>query len=173
MRLKLSLLTISSVLAICVCAPGAQGTREYVDKLNGFKITLFGKWQPVTYTDAIGRQRSEFVWETRDQGLLRTARQNLGGRSVSDVVRNEIEELKLGYACVFTGQEAFSGGSLAGIRVSLYYFEGSRRMSGVFYFLQDKDAVWILRFTGQAGSPAIARDVSDGLARSFCSVCAL
>ncbi|HSB11250.1 MAG TPA: hypothetical protein VLM38_17310 [Blastocatellia bacterium] len=173
MSLKTSLFIICLALITCSGASSAQGEREYVDKTNGFKIVLAGKWRPLSYTDAVGRQRTEFVWENRSRGLLRIARQNLAGRSLADIVRNEVEGLKLSYACMFTGQEAFSGGSLSGTRVSLYYFEGSRRMTGVYYLLEDKDAVWFLRFTGEIGSPALAREVTDKVARSFCSVCAL
>ena len=74
---------------------------------------------------------------------------------------------------MYAGQEAFAGGSLTGIRVALYYIEGDRKIIGTFYFLQDKETVWILRFNGQAGSPGMTREITDPMARSFCSVRAL
>jgi hypothetical protein len=151
----------------------AQAEREFMDKANAFKITLVGNWRVEPYTDAVGRQKTEFVYENRDQGLLRIARGNLAGSSLQGVVRREIDDFTLCYSCVFAGQEAFAGGSLNGIRVALYYVEGDRRIVGTFYFLQDKEAVWILRFNGQAGSPGMAREITDNMARSFCSVCAV
>lgn len=151
----------------------AQAEREFIDKPNGFKITLVGNWRADPYTDAVGRHKTEFVCENRDQGLLRITRQNLSGSSLQDVVRREIDDFTLCNSCVFAGQEAFAGGSLSGIRVALYYIEGDRRIVGTFYFLQDKEAVWILRFNGRAGSSGMAREITDSLARSFCSECAL
>jgi hypothetical protein len=151
----------------------AQADREFIDKANGFKITLVGNWRAVPYTDAVGRQKTEFVYENRDQGLLRVTRENLRGSALQDVVRREIDDFTLCYSCVFTGQDAFAGDSLSGIRVALYYVEGDRRIVGTFYFLQDKEAVWILRFNGRTGSPGMARDTTDTMARNFCSVCAL
>lgn len=151
----------------------AQSGREFIDTANGFKITLIGNWRAVPYTDAVGRKKTEFVYENREQGLLRITREDLRGSSLQDVVRREIEAFTLCNSCVSTGQEAFAGESLSGIRVAHYYVEGNRRTVGEFYFLQDKEAVWVLRFKGRAGSPGMAREIIDNMARSFCTVCPL
>jgi len=162
------------LILICTCATTmAQAEREFIDKANGFKITLAGNWRAETFTDAVGRQKTEFIYENRDQGILRITREDLHGGSLQNVVRRELDDFTLCYSCVFAGQEAFAGGSLSGIRVALYYIEGDRRIVGTFYFLQDKEEVWILRFNGRAGSPGMAREITDPMARSFCSVCAL
>jgi len=150
----------------------AQTGREFIDQANGFKITLVGNWRADPYTDAVGRQKTEFLYTNRDQGLLRVTRENLRGSALKDIVRREMDDFALCYSCVFAGQEAFAGDYLSGIRVALYYVEGDRRIVGTFYFLQDKEAVWILRFNGRAGSPGMAREITDKIARSFCSVCA-
>jgi hypothetical protein len=167
------LLSLIPILVVgCLAASRAQAEREFIDKTNGFKITLVGNWRAVPYTDAVGRQKTEFVYENRDHGLLRITRVNLSGSSLLDVVRREMDDFTLCYSCVFAGQEAFAGDSLRGIRVALYYVEGDRRIVGTFYFLQEKEAVWILRFNGRAGSPGMVREITDAMARSFCSVCA-
>lgn len=151
----------------------AQADRELIDKSNGFKITLVGNWRAVSYTDAVGRQKTELVYENRDQGLLRITRDNLRGSALQDIVRREMNDFALCNSCFFTGQETFTGDSLSGIRVALYYAEGDRRIVGTFYFLQEQEAVWMLRFNGRAGSPGMAREITDAMARSFCAVCAL
>lgn len=151
----------------------AQADREFIDKENGFKITMVGNWRAVSYTDAVDRQKTEFVYENRDQGLLRITRDNLRGSALHAIVRREMDEFALCNSCIFAGQEAFAGGSLSGTRVALYYVEGDRRMVGTFYFLQEQEAVWILRFNGRAGSPGMGREITDAMARSFCLVCAL
>jgi hypothetical protein len=173
MNIKVVLFLISILVGGCLTASFAQTEREFVDKANGFKITLVGNWQAVPYTDAIGRQKTEFVYENRNQGLLRITRESLGGSSLKNVVRREIDDFTLDYSCVFTGQEAFAGASLSGIRVALYYIEGDRRIVGTFYFLQNKEAVWILRFNGRAGSSGMASEITDSMARNFCSVSSL
>jgi hypothetical protein len=148
----------------------AQAGREFIDTANGFKITLIQNWRGEAYTDAVGRQKTEFVYENREQGMLRITRENLRGSSLHDVVRREIEGFTLDNSCVSTGQEAFTGGFLSGIMVAHHYVEGNRRMVGEFYFLQDKQTVWILRFNGRAGSPGMAHEIIDYMARSFCSI---
>lgn len=166
-------LTLTWIL-VCTCSfTMAQSDREFIDKANGFKITLVGNWQGVTYTDAVGRQKTEFVYENRDQGLLRITRDNLRGSALQDIVRREMDDFALCNSCVFAGQEAFTGGSLSGIRVALYYAEGDRRIVGTFYFLQEQEAVWTLRFNGRPGSPGMGREITDAMARSFCSIRAL
>lgn len=176
---RLSDITVNGVLSlICVVVATcsfatAQIDREFIDKSNGFKLTLGENWRAVSYADAVGRQKTEFIYMNRDQGLLRVTRENLRGSALNDIVRREMEQFILCYSCVFAGQEAFAGDYLSGIRVALYYIEGDRRIVGTFYFLQDKEAVWILRINGRAGSPGMAREITDKMARSFCSVCAL
>ena len=171
-KVKVLFCLISFIGATCPFVM-AQAEREFIDKANGFKITLAGNWRAEPYTDAVGRRQTEFVLENRDQGLLRITRENLRGSSLQHMVRRELDEFTLCYSCVFTGQEAFAGDSLSGIRVALYYVEGDRKRVGTFYFLQDKEAVWILRFNGRAGSPGMAREITDTIARRFCSVCPL
>jgi len=164
---KLGILSLISVLLVSSFAL-AQGEREFKDKANGFRITLTGKWIAVPYTDAVGRQKTDFVYENRDLGVLRVTRENLTGNSLKDMVRRQIDDFTLCYSCVSTSQEEFAGASLTGFRVAVYYVEGDRRIAGTFYFLQDKQAVWILRFNGRAGSPGMERGFTDVIARSFC-----
>ena len=166
-------LTLICIL-VCTCSfTMAQADRDFIDNANGFKITMIGNWRAVPYMDAVGRQKTEFVNENRDQGLLRITRDSLRGSALKDIVRREVDEFALGNPCVFAGQEVFAGGSLSGIRIALYYIEGDRRIIGTFYFLQEQGAVWILRFNGRAGSAGMDREITDAIARSFCSVCAL
>jgi hypothetical protein len=122
-------LTVMCIL-VCTCSfTMAQADREFIDKENGFMITLVGNWRGVPYTDAVGRQKTEFVYQNRDQGLLKITRDNLRGSALQDIVRREMDDFALCNSCVFAGQEAFAGGSLSGIRVALYYVEGDRRNS--------------------------------------------
>lgn len=171
MKLKITSLMIWLSIILCVAAV-AQSDREFTDKVDNFKITLAGEWQPAFYVDAFGRQKTEFVFKTRAEGVLKITRESLPGRSLANKVSGDLEDLNLGYACVYTSQEAIKG-LLGGTRVALYYFDGSRTTVGTYYYLQDGDSVWILRFTGRPGSPGMARDMTDKMARSFCSVCGL
>jgi len=169
LRVFCSLLWI--FVGVACSSARAQSETEYIDKANGFKIRLSSNWRAVLYTDAVGQQKTEFVCESRSQGVLRITREDLRGVSLRDLARKEIANFELCNSCVTTGHDEFSGDSLSGIRVTVQYAEGNRRLIATFYFLQEKNAAWILRFNGQAGIPGMSQSVTDTLARSFCSVC--
>ena len=171
MKSKAPSLLIWLCISLCVTAV-AQSDREFTDKADNFKIILVGDWQPVPYTDAFGRQKTDFVFHNRAEGLLKITKESLPGRSLANKVNSVLEDLKLRYACMYTGQEAIRG-QLDGILVAIYYFEDGRSKIGTYYYLQDGDSVWILRFTGRAGSPGLSRDITDKMARSFCYVCSV
>lgn len=155
------------VMVLSIVVPG-QGTDEFVDPSRKFKIVLVGDWRAVSYNDAVGRPRTEFVYRDRSEGLLKITRENLNGRSLEAFVREEEENARL-YRAGFeqAGKEAFGGGSLRGLRLSFYYIESGRRMAATYYYLQDGDAAWVLRFTGRRGSLDAIRNVTDQIARSF------
>ncbi|HEX8185758.1 MAG TPA: hypothetical protein VF747_13425, partial [Blastocatellia bacterium] len=56
------LLYLTAVLVgVCSIAARAQSGQEYEDSAGKFKLMLIGDWKPVTYSDAVGRQKTEFV----------------------------------------------------------------------------------------------------------------
>ena len=165
MNLRVSALLIAMLPGVCAGAL-AQSEREFIDRVESFRIILVGNWQPVTHTDAFGRQKTEFVCQTRASGVLRIAKERLAGRSLVQKVDGDLEELMVQYACLYTRRDAING-LLNGVRVSLYYFEDSRWVVGTYYFLQDGDKVWILRFSGRQGSPGIALETTDRMALNF------
>jgi hypothetical protein len=79
--------------------------------------------------------------------------------------------MRLRCASVYFSEDKFDAGQLSGIRVAVYYVQDSRKVVGTYYYLQDRDSVWVLRFTGEATSTGITREITDRMARSFCSVC--
>jgi hypothetical protein len=167
MKYQAVLLMAIVLLAGIALTAAAQGGQEFADPTGQYKLTLIGDWKPVTYSDAVGRQRTEFVYRDRSEGLLKITRDTQTG-SLADLVRQEEENLKI-YRAGFEGasKEQFGGGSLAGIRLSFFSTEGNRKMANTFYYLQDKNAVWVLRFTGKRGSLDTIRNVTDQIARSF------
>jgi hypothetical protein len=171
MKAKVVLYLFSALIGLNLAVSAAQSGREFIDRVYNFKIILVGNWQPVPYLDAAGRQKTEFVGENRRSGLLRVTKESLRGRSLSEIVQCEEEDLRGRFALVSFGHEPFTGGSLSGIRVSTYYLEDHRRIIGTYYFLKDGDYIWGLRFIGQPGSGDMAVEVTDKLARSFCSEC--
>ena len=161
------LMFMALVLLVCVPAVVAQSSREFVDPAGQYKLTLVGDWRAVSYNDAVGRQKTEFVYRDRSEGLLKISRDQLTG-SLADMVHREEENLKI-YRSGFEGSssEPFGGGPLSGIRLSFFGTEGNRKMANTFYYLQDKNAVWVLRFTGKRGSLDAIRNITDQIARSF------
>jgi hypothetical protein len=144
-----------------------QGDTEYKDPDGKFKIMLTGDWRAVTYSDAVGRQKTEFVYRDRSEGLLKISREALNG-SLAETVRQEEENLKI-YRPGFqrAASEAFGGGALSGSRFSFFTTEGGRQLAHTFYYLEDKNAVWVLRFSGKRGSLDTNRNLTDQMARSF------
>jgi hypothetical protein len=156
-------------LALLATAPAvlAQNGQEFIDPSGQYKLTLISDWRAVSYNDAVGRPKTEFVYRDRSEGLLKISRETLSG-SLTDAVRQEEENMKI-YRSGFDGSssEVFGGGSLSGIRLSFFSTEGNRKMANTFYYLQVKNAVWVLRFTGKRGSLDAVRNLTDQISRSF------
>ena len=157
--------------ALLVCAMSgiadAQSGQDYEDPSGKFKLVLQGDWKAISYNDAVGRPKTEFVYRDRSEGLLKIARENLSG-TIADMVRTEEENLKM-YRAGFerAASEVFGGGGLNGMRLSFFSNDGGRQTANTFYFLQDKNAVYILRFTGKRGLLDVNRNITDQIARSF------
>jgi hypothetical protein len=163
------LLLLTAVLTMLSSAvPASQSGQEYADPAGKFKLTLFGEWRAISYNDAVGRQKTEFIYRDRSEGLLKIARESMSGGSISDLVRQEEESLRI-YRSGFerSASEPFGGGALTGVRLSFYSTEGGRQNANTYYYLQDGNAVWVLRFSGKRGSLDINRNISDQIARSF------
>ncbi|HSE96798.1 MAG TPA: hypothetical protein VLD57_00920 [Blastocatellia bacterium] len=166
----LMFLTVVFVMLTSLTA-GAQTGEEYNDPDGKFKLTLFSEWRPISYNDAVGRQKTEFIYRDRSEGLLKISRESLPGGSLSELVRSEEENLKI-YRSGFdrAASEPFGGGSLSGMRLSFYSTDGGRQTANTYYYLKDGNSVWVLRFSGKRGSLDINRNVSDQIARSFQSL---
>ena len=163
---RLSLMTLV-LFAGLPSALEAQNGQEFTDPAGQYKLTLIGDWRAVSYNDAVGRPKTEFVYRDRAEGLLKISRETLSG-ALADAVRQEEENLKI-YRSGFEGaaRESFGGGALSGIRFSFFSTEGNRKMANTYYYLQDKNAMWVLRFSGKRGSLDTSRNLTDQIARSF------
>ena len=167
MNYKRVLLIAIIIFAGFAPAVYAQNGQEFVDPAGQYKLTLIGDWRAVSYNDAVGRQKTEFVYRDRAEGLLKITREALNV-SLADAVRQEEENLKI-YRSGFEGaaREPFGGGTLGGTRLSFFSTEGNRKMANTCYYLQDKNAMWVLRFIGKRGSLDTLRNLTDQIARSF------
>jgi len=170
MKLK-GLLFMTALLLNTACViVAAQNGHEYVDQDGKFKLTLVSDWRAVTYSDAVGRQKTEFINRDRSEGLLKVTREKLSG-TVDEAAQRDVENFRI-YHTGFenASTEAFGGGALNGVRISFFYTEGGRKLASTNYFLQDGNSVWILRFTGRRGSLDLLRNQTDQIARSFRSL---
>jgi hypothetical protein len=168
METRRVLSVIGLLLLACGVAFGARQDKEYSDPAGRYRITLIGDWRAVSYSDAVGRQKTEFIYKDRSEGLLKITRESLGKSSLSDFVHQEEENLRI-YRAGYdrASSEPFGGGSLRGLRLSFYSTDGGRQMAGTNYYLQEGDSVWVLRFIGRRGSLDLNRNISDQIARSF------
>lgn len=167
MKYKDVFLLAAVLLGGSAAAVVAQNGQEFKEPAGQYTLTLIGDWKSVSYNDAVGRPKTEFVYRDRSEGLLKINRETLPG-ALSDFVRQEEENLKI-YRSGFEGSasEQFGGGALNGIRLSFFSTEGNRKMANTYYYLQDKNAVWVLRFTGKRGALDTVRNLTDQMARSF------
>ena len=165
-RTGLLLLTGLIICAAPAIALGQSG-QEYEDPTNTYRLVLQGDWKAVSYNDAVGRQKTEFVYRDRSEGLLKISRETLSG-SVAEMVRREEENLRT-YRPGFerAASEVFGGGALSGMRLSFFASDSGHQTASTFYFLKDNDTVYVLRFTGKRGSLDAIRNLTDQIARSF------
>jgi len=162
------LLLASLAIVACPLCVRAQAGKVYEDKTNGFRISLIGDWRAVSYSDAVGRQKSEFVYRDRSEGLLRITRDDLGSQSIGDVEHQEEESTRAFRSGFELAEKAtFGGGGLSGMRLAYYYVDSGRKIAATIYFLQDGNHFWELKFTGKRGVLDLIRNVTDEMARSF------
>ena len=160
------LLFLTAFLVVCPLA-AAQTGDEYVDQAAKYKLMLVGDWRAVTYNDAVGRNKTEFVYRDRSEGLLKIAKDNLNG-AIADMIRQEEQNLTISLSGFErAASESFTGGSLTGMRFSFYNTRGGRQIANTYYYLQDGNSVWVLRFSGKRGTLDTIRNVTDQIARSF------
>lgn len=168
MKIKGLLLLTALIIFLSPSVGRAQTTQEFTDPDGKYKITLVGDWKPVSYSDAVGRAKLEFVYGDRSEGLLKITKEKLNGVNAAGKAREEEENLKM-YRAGFerASTEHFDAGALDGARFAFYSADGGRKTASAFYYLKDGDYVWILRFTGRRGVIDTIRNVTDRMVRSF------
>jgi hypothetical protein len=166
-RTRLLCIALLIVSAAYVTA-AAQSGQLYEDVVDKFSIKMIGDWRAVSYSDAAGRQKTDFVYRDRSEGLLRISKESMGSKTVSDFAHDIEEEMRVshqGFESAST--EEFGGGALQGVRLSYFYVSTGRPTAETDYFLKDGDQLWELRFTGHRGELDQDRNVTDEMARSF------
>lgn len=166
-KMRGSLFSFAIAISLVSIASASQSGAEFVDPDGKYKLNLVGDWKAVTYNDAVGRQKTEFVYRDRSEGLLKISTEKLSGKSVEDMVRQEEESFK-NYRPGFQriALEQF-GGALKGMLLSFQTTESGRNTTSAFYYLQDGNNVWVLKFTGKRGTLDVNRNLTDQIARSF------
>ncbi|MCI0488792.1 MAG: hypothetical protein L0229_19550 [Blastocatellia bacterium] len=168
MRLRGLMVLTALFLIICPLVFVAQSGQEFKDPEGMYAITLAGDWKAVSYKDAVGRQKTEFVYRDRSEGLLKITKESLTDGDLAGMVRREEETQKI-YRAGFerASTEAFGAGPLKGFRFSFYNTDSHRPKANTYYFLQEGNSVWVLRFTGSRGTLDTIRNLTDQVARSF------
>jgi len=87
-------LSLIAVLLVVIPGAVAQNAHEFSDPSGQYKLALIGDWRAVSYDDAVGRQKTEFVYRDRSEGLLKITREALPG-ALTDAVRQDEENLKI------------------------------------------------------------------------------
>ncbi len=167
MKLKGLLFLTALLVMASPLVSTAQSGEEYRDPEGKYKINLLGDWKAISYKDAVGREKTEFVYRDRGEGLLKISRESLSG-DLNGKVREEEENLRL-YRAGFerAASEDFGSGDLRGLRFSFYTTESYRPKANTYYYLKDGNSVWVLRFSGRRGALDTIRNLTDQMARSF------
>ena len=71
MKHKCLFLFTAILIFVITLTASAQTDKEFLDPAGKFKLTLTGDWRAVSYSDAVGRQKTEFVYRDRSEGLLK------------------------------------------------------------------------------------------------------
>ena len=73
---KKGLLFLTAILiSLCPIAAIAQSDNEFLTLRVNSSSSLMGEWKAVSYSDAVGRQKTEFVYRDRSEGLLKISRE--------------------------------------------------------------------------------------------------
>src|SRR5688572_11050285 len=129
MKHKGLLFLTAILISVFTLAASAQSEKEFHDPKGKFKLMLAGDWRAVSYSDGVGRQKTEFVYRDRSEGLLKITKESLSTSSLGDLVQQEEESLRIyrsGYERA--ARESFGGGGLTGMRLSFYNNEGARQL---------------------------------------------
>lgn len=155
------------IISMFSTVTAGQAGKEYADPDGKYSLSLVGDWKTITYNDAVGRQKTEFVYRDRSEGLLKISAERLSGGSIESMVRQEEENLK-NYKAGFQRRtlEQF-GGALKGMLLAFQTTEGGRNLAHAYYYLQDGNTVWALKFSGRRGTLDVNRNLTDQIARSF------
>ncbi|HYP26127.1 MAG TPA: hypothetical protein VE262_05355 [Blastocatellia bacterium] len=168
MRFRTLILVALLFISIPAGAALAQSGEEYTDPEGKFKIMLQGDWKAITYSDAVGRQKTEFVYRDRRVGLLKISSTSLSGGTLTNMVRQDEENQRTYRAGYVPGSnEDFGGGGLPGVRLAFYTTESYKQVANTTYYLRDGNRVWVLKFTGPKGTLDTMRNLTDQMARSF------
>ena len=162
------LIFLAFISTLCLPAGIVAQSQDYVDPDGKYKFSLIGDWKAVSYNDAVGRPKTEFVYGDRSAGLLKITREKLNGNPLANRVREEEDNLKM-YIVGFerASLEHFDVGSRDGVRFAFFSANGGRKQAAAYYFIQDGDVVWVLKFTGRRGTLDTIRNVTDRMVRSF------
>ena len=156
------LLLLTALFIVCPLVAVAQSEQEFVDTKGKFKISLLGDWRSVSYSDAVGRQKTEFIYRDRSEGLLKIGKENLNG-SLADLVRQEEENMRVYRSGFERSASGIRAGSLRGMRLSSTTRKGPQIANT--YIPSDGTRLGI-RFTGRAAR-STPTEFLPSIVRSF------
>jgi len=153
--------------AILASATFAQGTFSDPNAAYTFGLPD-AKWKLTSRPTAM-RPNVEYVFIDRTYGHLEVRRISVQKADLlTDIIRQEEEKLQMSLMGYVAGKEETFTGRFRGVVFNFEYVQGSKPMSGRFYFLRISDnTVYALRFKGQKDSIRSIRDQSDSIARTF------
>ena len=160
----------------------AQYKKLFFLALAVFSLSAVAMAQRTTFTDpaadftfeipdekwkVVGKSPVSLVNGTANDGDLEIRKLSFAAnKPLGELMKAEEEKLQFLRGFVAGKDENFSGA----LRGSVYNYEfvsSGRGKSGRFYYLRDKDTVYVLRFTGYTDKLRSLRTQTDMMARTF------
>ncbi|MBI3948933.1 MAG: hypothetical protein HY314_00540 [Acidobacteria bacterium] len=133
-------------------------------------MTLREGWQPVISKDGAGNTVVDFVFDNREQGLLRIRERRRDRDMTPEEFARREQETSLRFLPGFTqgSIEPFSNRNYPGTALSFDFTFGGRPKTARYYYLKiDPNTFYVMQFEGNPQVLRTIRNRTDLMARSF------
>ncbi|MEO8072192.1 MAG: hypothetical protein ABI686_02990 [Acidobacteriota bacterium] len=163
---KLSFL-FSLIVGLLVCASAFAQSQTFNNADVEYTFELPEAAWKMTVTPSRTSPNVEYVYGDRKDGHLEIRKLSLSpNQSLDDLIRDEETKLQFNLGFVAGKEENFKG-AMNGKVYNYEFVRSGRNMSGRFYFLQNGDDVYVLRFDGESSKLRSIRNQTDSIARTF------
>ena len=157
----------SLIIGLLLCVSAFAQSRAFNDGNVEYTFELPEAEWKMTVTPSRTSPNVEYVFGDRRDGHLEVRKLTLNpNQTLEELMRDEETKLQFNLGFVAGKEENFRG-ALNGKVYNYEFVRSGRNMSGRFYFLQNGDDVYVLRFDGERSKLRSIRNQTDSIARTF------